>query len=383
MTRFTAAVLSGLFATAVSAPLCAQSTTPPVAPAVQATLVAPVIRAAPAVQHVEQRDGQAVNFDFIVSNPGTDTITLRAIGLSVRDTLGGVVSMRLIDGNGFSPGILLVPERVWAPGATRVVFNPFHTCPDRFSIANLHYTFRFSRSTGGAELVSDVHVRPVAYHQRAQLTLPVNGTLLVYDGHDFYSHHRRLDYLHPVAQEVGFSKNFSRYAYDFVRVDGAGAMKRPGVAGNHAYVGFGEPVLAPAAGIVVAAVDVQPDNEDGHDYFDSSKLRENPMSLYGNHVVIDHGNGEFSALGHLRRGSIVVHAGERVKQGDVVGQIGSSGSSFFPHLHYELRTGAGLDVEGLPSMFNSFVRVYGAVVRPGGGAIDSGDFVRGTLRSPK
>ncbi len=380
MTGVTAAVLSGMFAIIVSAPLCAQSPIPPNAPAVQAAPVAPVIRAAPAVQHIEKRDGKAINFDFIVSNPGPDTITLRAIELIVRDTLGAVVSRRLIDSNGFGPGIYLVPDRVWAPGATRVVFNPFSTFPDRISIADLHYTLRFSRASGDPELVSDLHVRPVAYRQHAQLTLPVSGTLLVYDGHDFYSHHRRMDYLHPVAQGVGISKNFMRYAYDFVRVDGAGTMKREGVAGNGAYFGFGEPVLAPAAGIVVAAVDVQPDNENGKDYFDPSKLRENPMSLYGNHVVIDHGNGEFSALGHMRRGSIVVQAGERVKQGDVVGQIGSSGSSFFPHLHYELRTGAGLDVEGLPSVFDSFLRVYGAIARPGSGAIDSGDFVRSTGR---
>jgi murein DD-endopeptidase MepM/ murein hydrolase activator NlpD len=66
-----------------------------------------------------------------------------------------------------------------------------------------------------------------------------------------------------------------------------------------------------------------------------------------------------------------------VKQGEVIGQVGTSGDSLFPHLHYELRTGPGLKgVEGLPSYFGGFRRALGsktgAVER---GQVDTGHVV--------
>ena len=56
---------------------------------------------------------------------------------------------------------------------------------------------------------------------------------------------------------------------------------------------------------------------------------------YGNLVEIDHGNGLATRYGHLSR--IDVHVGEEVHIGQVVGEIGSTGRSTGPHLHYETR----------------------------------------------
>ena len=84
------------------------------------------------------------------------------------------------------------------------------------------------------------------------------------------------------------------------------------------------------------------------------------MVLFGNYVVIDHGNGEFSHLGHLKPGSVKVAAGDKVRAGQPIAQVGTSGSSLFPHLHYELATTAGTDGEGVPSQFVEFDRVLGA-----------------------
>ena len=74
----------------------------------------------------------------------------------------------------------------------------------------------------------------------------------------------------------------------------------------------------------------------------------------------DHGNGEFSRLGHLKSGSVKVKTGQRVKAGDQIGEMGSSGSSLFPHLHYELATGPDMKAEGLPSTFRNLDRLLGA-----------------------
>lgn len=55
---------------------------------------------------------------------------------------------------------------------------------------------------------------------------------------------------------------------------------------------------------------------------------------YGNHIIIDHGYGYQTLYAHLSE--INVRRGQRVKRGDVIGKIGSSGTSTAPHLHYEV-----------------------------------------------
>ena len=56
---------------------------------------------------------------------------------------------------------------------------------------------------------------------------------------------------------------------------------------------------------------------------------------YGNAVVIDHGNALATLYGHQSR--ILVTVGQRVRQGDTVGLVGSTGNSTGPHLHFEVR----------------------------------------------
>lgn len=124
---------------------------------------------------------------------------------------------------------------------------------------------------------------------------------------------------------------------------------------------FGTPILAPAAGTVRAVADTVADNPPG---------RMNARVPPGNHVIIDHGKGEFSVLAHLRHGSVRVRPGERVEAGQPVGSCGNSGNSSAPHLHYHLQTegraGAGV---GLPAQFRAY--------RANGGEVAAGEPVRG------
>lgn len=77
---------------------------------------------------------------------------------------------------------------------------------------------------------------------------------------------------------------------------------------------FGEEIIAADGGTVLIA-----------EYSDS----------YGNFVLIDHGDRYSTAYGHMSE--IAVEAGQDVKQGELIGYIGSTGWSTGPHLHFEIR----------------------------------------------
>jgi murein DD-endopeptidase MepM/ murein hydrolase activator NlpD len=60
-------------------------------------------------------------------------------------------------------------------------------------------------------------------------------------------------------------------------------------------------------------------------------------STYGNCIVIDHGNGLWTLYAHIRNGGLLVDEGDTVKKGDKIAEVGSTGNSTGPHLHFEVR----------------------------------------------
>ncbi len=61
---------------------------------------------------------------------------------------------------------------------------------------------------------------------------------------------------------------------------------------------------------------------------------DNLASGFGNHVRIDHGFEYMTIYAHLSK--ITARVGQRVKRGDIIGLVGSTGRSQAPHLHYEV-----------------------------------------------
>ena len=119
-----------------------------------------------------------------------------------------------------------------------------------------------------------------------------------------------------------------RFAYDFQAVDAQGAIFRARGERLEDYYSFGSPVVAAGPGIVRAVVDQVPDNSLGV---------PNYAQNWGNYVIIEHTESRFSCVAHLKKGSICVAQGDRVKRGQVLGQCGNSGRSLFPHLHFQMQ----------------------------------------------
>jgi murein DD-endopeptidase MepM/ murein hydrolase activator NlpD len=124
----------------------------------------------------------------------------------------------------------------------------------------------------------------------------------------------------PIKTEVAFTSGFGVRSDPFR----SGAAMHPGIdlAGP-----VGTPIYATADGVVLRAGW----NNGG----------------YGNLVEIDHGRGITTRYGHMS--AILVHDGDKITRGQMVGRMGSTGRSTGSHLHYEVRID-GRAVNPIPFM---------------------------------
>lgn len=176
------------------------------------------------------------------------------------------------------------------------------------------------------------------------------------------------------------------YAIDLVPVDESNRSAPRGLRSwlwsepPEAFVGFGRPVHAPAAGVVVASHDGEDDGVArraplvGLRYMltQAGRVREGVTAVAGNHVVIELDDGAgYLWVVHLRRGSVRAAVGDRLAVGDQLGECGSSGNTTEPHVHLQVADSADWTAaRGVPIAFTD----YRMIDRRGGGAvqIDSG-----------
>lgn len=199
----------------------------------------------------------------------------------------------------------------------------------------------------------------------------------------------------PGRSYVGVASSFhtphrwagvEEFAYDVAVLAGNGSTYLGQGTRLADYAAFGQAVRAAADGRVVAIRDGDADNEamlkrvGESDQAYLARLQEAQAKLLalgmsavlGNHVVIDHGNGEFSIYGHLKLGSILVAVGDRVNAGATIGLIGSSGNSTEPHLHFQMCDRADIsDCRTIPAGFVGYRLPFELAPR----SIQSGDVV--------
>lgn len=330
------------------------------------------ILAKPGKIFIEQAENkQVVNADFLVTNHSNDTLTLTKVLVSVIDKNGRLLHSRFLDNNGTAPGIMTIPNRKFNGPGSQLLFNPFTDFSTTLPLGKLVYEWTFADNKDDETKINTI-LAPQKYVQKETYSFPLKGKALVYDAHDLYSHHRRFDYEFAPIKGLGIQTNFMRYAYDFVPLDENNKQYKSDGKKEDDYIGFGKPVYSIGNGKVIYASNKHKDDKS----FDIPGIANNPLELYGNCIAILHADSSVSIYGHLKHNSLTIKMGNEVRTNQQIASIGISGSSFFPHLHFELRTSILHSAEGVPSYFNNVYLLEGEKkIKLKSGFVETGNIV--------
>jgi murein DD-endopeptidase MepM/ murein hydrolase activator NlpD len=132
---------------------------------------------------------------------------------------------------------------------------------------------------------------------------------------------------------------------------------------NGSYYNYGRTLHAVADGTVVHLQDGRPEN--------NGNLRDIATTIatadeyFGNYLILDLGGGKFAYYVHCIAGSFQVAEGDTVKEGDPLAQLGNSGNSDLPHLHFHIADSAvGWHAKGIPLVLKEYTKT-GTFVEPG------------------
>ncbi|WP_432065796.1 M23 family metallopeptidase [Streptomyces sp. C10-9-1] len=183
--------------------------------------------------------------------------------------------------------------------------------------------------------------RPRGGRAPVALRIPVEGRWIAHNG--------------PATKVPSHSthSHAQTYAIDLIHVPSGGPQAPPFTRlwplGRRPdrYPTFGQPVSAPADGLVVATAGQMRDHLSrmslpAHAFLYLEGFVRGlgwPCHLWGNYVLLDLGDGVVAGFAHLRRGSLRVAPGDRVTRGQQLAECGNSGNSSEPHLHFQLMDG--------------------------------------------
>lgn len=212
-------------------------------------------------------------------------------------------------------------------------------------------TLRLEVAIDGQTVIMPIEL--TFYHCKGRYIFPLRGDIHLANLPGNLVGHR-----HAGSQE---------FAIDIVGMGAAGvfsaeAFKSGGIRLEDHYI-FNREILAAADGTVVATgtrFSEAPTREKDYaaNYLKLARQLAPVIGIVntvgGNHIIIDHGNGEYAFYAHIREGHVLVKPGDKVKQGQVIGRVGNTGNSSGPHLHFQLMDSADmLKANGLPIMFTN------------------------------
>ena len=174
----------------------------------------------------------------------------------------------------------------------------------------------------------------------------------------------------------GIDQFGQRYAYDFLQIDwsrkkGFKYFPKPLIQGLLLGVKLEEtfcwsqPIYSPFEGEVIEAKDGCKERNPVYELKElfliiknsitfTAKNNENMQPILGNYIILK-GKHAFALIAHARYKSIKVTQGEKVNEGQELAQVGHSGNSTAPHLHFQLMDSANLlKARGLPCCFKQY-----------------------------
>ena len=164
----------------------------------------------------------------------------------------------------------------------------------------------------------------------------------------------------------GALRSPEHFAIDFIKLDQSGRFYTGDRYNNSSYFCYGLNVLSTTNGRVVEVSDGMTDQVPGR-----LVPPQEVLQYTGNHVVVAIGSGKYALYAHLAPGSVKVKPGDSVKAGQILGQLGSSGNSDAPHLHFQITNSASaFNTVGLPFVFER-MRYQGRLKGALNPAIDS------------
>ncbi len=333
-------------------------------------IVATAAQGSGAHSHLQRRDHYTPVVQSVLSEPrwfrGADhrihlayelrlingfPVPIRVTGLRIRDprrhrTLARLKGARLRQ----SMSLLAEPS------------NPTRTLPSS-SVGIVYVDLTFKRRAGIPETVKHaltVHVPPglpvsrrittvgasARVDQRPPIVLGpmLRGRGWIAVGSCCDGPHRRS--IQPVNGHLRLGQ---RFAIDWNGFDRRRYFVRGDQDVNRNWTFFGKPVVAVREARVVKAFDRLPDQIPNH------PTKVGIRKADGNYVILALGQHRFAFYAHLEAGSVRVRAGQHVREGQVIGRLGNSGSSTGPHLHFQvMNRPSALDSDGLPFVFDRF-----------------------------
>lgn len=248
-------------------------------------------------------------------------------------------------------GVQLSALSKLAPGEALLLGHKFISYTGKADQVRLRFS---GHDSAGKSLEVSGELPILTERSKVDYHFPLAGRWFIAAAATPHSHHRWV-----AAEE--FALDIARLGEGLRSSRGEGRKRQD-------YYAYGAEVLAAADGTVVKVIGGIEETDEylrqPEESFEAygermGQMQETLMmkgidNIAGNLVVIDHGNGEFSHYAHLKTGSPKVKVGDKVKQGQTIGQLGTSGNSTEPHLHFQITNGSDpLNSAGIPSHFSN------------------------------
>jgi murein DD-endopeptidase MepM/ murein hydrolase activator NlpD len=314
---------------------------------------------------VVQREGGAVTLDSLEVQAVSQGQVLQTLVIPAPDLDKSAQRLNAMEAQGvlklydfhfqtsrfLAEGVHMAASRKLDPGtAVLVTGTPLllRGIPDQLAL------IAHGRDDSGKAVEARSTLKVQAYKSANEYTFPLTGTWYVAAAPSLESHHRWV-----VNEE---------FALDLGALGGNGQTHKGDGSKLDDYYDYGQDVLAVADGVVVEAVAdaaeangrLKQSGESAEDFMKRTIVEQNKLlargakTALGNFIVIQHAGGEFSDYAHLRQGSVKVKAGDKVIRGQVIAQLGHTGNTTEPHLHFQLTDGPDpMYSRGLPIVFRN------------------------------